>query len=439
MEVKWLMPQATLNNYRLFIYDYPQITRVFINLKHSLILQLCTAMQRVFFLFLTFFIVGLSHANNGDYLTVTVKKGDFLLKILEHYHLRGYQCNLDAFYSINNMEKGDHLLSGFEYKLPIQLYQYNGTSIRSTIGNDDWDLAIAIQDYNKALKEANVKSYYMDDKLLYVPYHLVNCGEVLHSVNSGETVKTTKVEEKIEYVDTEIYFGKAKIKKESNDLNNQVFYILSGHGGPDPGAMCRIGNASICEDEYAYDVSLRLAKLLLQNGAIVHLIIQDPNDGIRDESILKIDHDEICKTKDAIPLNQVKRLRQRVDAVNELYEKERKSDSKKTHKVISIHVDSRSRGLKQDVFFYHAPGSNSGNLLANRLQDVFRAKYEMHQKGRGYEGSVSSRNLYVLRNTTPTAVFVELANIQNKHNHKRILPYTNRQVLANWLYEGLIN
>jgi N-acetylmuramoyl-L-alanine amidase len=44
----------------------------------------------------------------------------------------------------------------------------------------------------------------------------------------------------------------------------------------------------------------------------------------------------------------------------------------------------------------------------------------------------------MLRNTDPPAVYVELANIRNSLDRKRILPESNRQALANWLTEGLM-
>ena len=385
--------------------------------------------MRQLYLFFLLFTIASSFANEQMHVTVKVKSGDVLINILKKYDLNGHSCNTDSFYALNKMQKGDYLLADFSYQLPLKIFTYNGESIRSTIGNNDWDTAVAIQNYNKSLAAKGVKTYYQADNILYVPYHLLNC--------DNPPTEATNVES-IEYVDTDIYFGAAKIKKVSNDLANQVFYVISGHGGPDPGAMCSKDNNELCEDEYAYDVSLRLAKRLLENGATVHMIIQDPDDGIRDETYLGIDRDEISKIGGAIPLNQVQRLKQRVDAVNSLYASELKASKTKQHKVIAIHVDSRSKGLKQDVFFYHAPGSTSGNTLAYQLHGTFKEKYEQHRKGRGYEGSVSARNLYVLRNTHPTAVFVELANIQNRNNHQRILPSSNRQVLANWLYEGII-
>jgi len=383
-----------------------------------------------FLFFLTSFAFGEA---TSSHIEVKVKKGDALFRILSKYDLYQHKCNVDAFYQINTMDKGDYLIAGNTYKLPLKIYDYNDKSIRTTIGIEDWDLAVSIQDYNKKLQTLGVKkTIFNEDKELLVPYHLLGCDNV------KTITPDVKSEPVIEYVNTDIYFGNnAKIKKESEKLKGKVYYVISGHGGPDPGAMKKKDGHQLCEDEYAYDVSLRLAKNLLMHGATVHMIIQDKNDGIRDESYLDMDKDEICKVGGAIPLNQTKRLKQRVQAVNKLYSTDKKNTGNTEYTVIAIHVDSRSTSTKQDVFFYYAPGSKSGKKKAIELQDTFREKYSIHQKGRGYSGSVSSRNLYVLRKTNPKAVFVELANIQNVNNQKRILPHTNRQVLANWLFEGL--
>ena len=166
------------------------------------------------------------------------------------------------------------------------------------------------------------------------------------------------------------------------------------------------------------------------------MIIQDKNDGIRNEPILKKDYDEICMNGDEIPRKQLYRLKQRVDAVNRTYKKN-KSKYKK-HRVISIHVDSRPTHKRQDVFFYHCPGSDKGKEIAENIQDVFRKKYKIHRKNGEYHGTVTSRGLYVLRHTDPPAVYVELANIKNHIDQKRITVPSNRQALADWLYQGLI-
>ena len=67
-----------------------------------------------------------------------------------------------------------------------------------------------------------------------------------------------------------------------------------GMEAPDPGAIGRIGKIELHEDEYAYDVALRLARNLMQEGAEVRIIIQDAKDGIRDDKYLSNSKRETC-------------------------------------------------------------------------------------------------------------------------------------------------
>lgn len=232
-------------------------------------------------------------------------------------------------------------------------------------------------------------------------------------------------------------FGKqlADVKVTSNRLAGACFYVVSGHGGPDPGAIGKIGKVELHEDEYAYDVALRLARNLIQEGAEVHIIIQDAKDGIRDSRYLSNSKRETCMG-DAIPLNQVARLQQRCTKINELYRKDRRKY--KYCRAIFLHVDSRSRSAQTDVFFYHAPKSVSGKKLAVTMKETFESKYDKHQPNRGFEGTVSSRNLYVLLQAAPVSVFVELGNIQNTFDQRRFVISSNRQALAKWMTEGFI-
>ena len=119
-------------------------------------------------------------------------------------------------------------------------------------------------------------------------------------------------------------FGKAlaSYSVTSNSLKGAVFYLVSGHGGPDPGCIGRYQGKELHEDEYAYDIVLRLGRELLKRGAKVYFIIQDKKDGIRETAILNNSKRETCMGK-PIPLNQVARLRQRCEAINGLYRKDK--------------------------------------------------------------------------------------------------------------------
>lgn len=235
---------------------------------------------------------------------------------------------------------------------------------------------------------------------------------------------------------TEPLFGPAlkSVAVTSRELSGACLYLVSGHGGPDPGAITKINGHELHEDEYAYDIMLRLARALIQKGAKVHIIIQDAADGIRDDTYLNNSKRETCCGQ-TIPLDQLARLQQRCSAINRLT----KSDKQAYKRAIFIHIDSRSKNEQIDVFFYHAPGSNGGKRLCERLHNTFKQNYSKFQPGRGFKGSVSSRALYVLNNSSPVAAFIELGNIQNARNRQRIILSSNRQALAEWICQGIVN
>ena len=139
-----------------------------------------------------------------------------------------------------------------------------------------------------------------------VPASVTTAGSAAKKENTGKKQPPRKTER------NEPLFGKllANVKVTSNRLAGACFYVVSGHGGPDPGAIGRVGKHELHEDEYAYDIALRLARNLMQEGAEVHIIIQDAKDGIRDDAYLSNSKRETSKGAN-IPLNQVQRHQQR--------------------------------------------------------------------------------------------------------------------------------
>ena len=262
-----------------------------------------------------------------------------------------------------------------------------------------------------------------------VPASVTTAGSAAKKENKEKKQPPRKTER------NEPLFGKllANVKVTSNRLAGACFYVVSGHGGPDPGAIGRVGKHELHEDEYAYDIALRLARNLMQEGAEVRIIIQDAKDGIRDDKYLKNSKRETCMGS-PIPFNQVRRLKQRSDKINTLF----KQDKYAYKRAIFVHVDSRNKGHQTDVFFYHQNKNSESKHLAKTMRTTFTHKYKKHQPGRGFTGTVDGRNLYVLRHTTPASVFVELGNIQNSFDQQRIILSDNRQALANWLCEGFV-
>ncbi|MVM32887.1 N-acetylmuramoyl-L-alanine amidase [Spirosoma sp. HMF4905] len=226
----------------------------------------------------------------------------------------------------------------------------------------------------------------------------------------------------------------AHVAVKDQKLRGAVYYLVSGHGGPDPGALGHFGKYILPEDEYAYDVTIRLARALMEHGATIYMIVRDLNDGIRDANVLKLDHDEVTYPNQTIPLNQTLRLRQCTDAVNKLHRKHQEA----YQRMVTIHVDSRSEGQNIDVFFYHHENSKVGKRLAKHIHKSFKAGYKRSQPTRNYLGTVSDRSsLYVVKNSHPPTVFIELGNIRNNKDQQRFLLADNRQALANWICAGL--
>lgn len=406
-------------------------------------------------LLLTFWFLPVLQAQQADwqknYLMALAQPGDNALQLLARYGLADFDCNFSHFYKINNLSEKSKLKPESSYKLPVCIAVYNGKSIRTTIGIEDWKTAKRIETYNKFAQQEGLRpESFIDNKKLWVPFHELNCPDEAEKAAAAKPVSTSKPSAPITGLHGEeaqskgsrnfAIFGKAYANTPLIDrrLKGKVFYLISGHGGPDVGAQGKRAGNTLCEDEYAYDVTLRLLRLLLSHGATAYMIVRDPNDGIRDDSYLKCDKDEEVWGGLEIPFDQKTRLLQRTDLINSFTEKHLKAGVT-DQTVIEIHVDSRSQTTKTDVFFYYRPESDASKEVALKLHKTFLEKYQRLRGQRGYNGTVSSRSLLTLKETTaPKAVYIELANIQNDWDQQRLVLKNNRQAVANWLFQGLL-
>lgn len=308
-----------------------------------------------------------------------------------------------------------------KYQVPIKTYKYNGKSIRTTIGISDYDYAKLIQDWNLLLYKTGVKpGDYREDLDLWIPDF--DLSGKYEDLNIKESLLGKDFED---------------IEPISNSLSGKIFYLVSGHGGPDPGAIGNANGNELHEDEYAYDITLRLARELMLNSAKVYIIVQDENDGIREIRYLNNSNEEYYYGKDTISHDQIYRLRKRAEIVNNLY-KQNSANGFTEQYLLVLHVDSRITEKRIDIFFYYNANSSQGKELATTLLETIEQKYRIAQPGRGYDGSISTRNLYMLKYTKPTAVYIELGNIQNPKDQVRLLEPNNRQAIANWLTDGVV-
>jgi len=379
-------------------------------------------------------------ADAGLYLKTRTKAGDGTLSLLRRYQLAQYPCNIEHFYQLNGLRQNAPLYADREYTLPIRLVPFDGRTIRSSVGISNYDLALQIQQYNEKMVEAGIcPAHFKSSKVLWVPHHFLNCPEAPKILLSGTTEFSQDDPENAGGARNYPIFGPAyaKVPLESQRLKNKVFYLIAGHGGPDPGAIANRGGKRLCEDEYAYDVTLRLCRNLIAHGAIAYMITRDLNDGIRDDHILSCDTDEVTWGNYKIPDGQIERLTQRIDIVNALFESHR-AKGVQEQMLIEIHVDSRSHNQRTDVYFYHHSASSDGKAVADNLQMTLREKYKQFRKSNNYTGTATARDLFTLRSAKPVSVYVELANIRNLTDQQRLILPRNRQILAEWLFEGLL-
>ncbi|GJM35095.1 MAG: hypothetical protein DHS20C18_40960 [Saprospiraceae bacterium] len=383
-------------------------------------------------------VEGLKANESTSFHQVKALPGDGIYSLLRRYQLDQFSCNFTKFYELNKLKRNARLIVGRDYQLPILIYTFNGKTIRSSIGVNDWDLAVTIQTYNEEMLTAQLReTSFKTNKVLWVPYHLLNCRDKQLDIASPVENNPEEGPGKAGNRNFPI-FGKdyAYTPLRSNKLKGKVFYVVGGHGGPDPGAMGRRGDYVLCEDEYAYDVALRLCRNLIAHGATAYMITRDPDDGIRSDKYLKCDTDEVLWGGTKMSYSQKTRLFQRSDIINELYEKHRLQGVVEQTMIV-IHVDSRSKKERTDLFFYHFPGNSEGQTIAAALHKKMKQKYKQYRKGGFYHGTVSGRDLHMLRECKPRAVYIELANIRNTFDQQRIILEKNRQLIADWLFEAL--
>ncbi len=417
-------------------------------------------MRLIALLVLGFFWLEGAAESGNQYFKAFAESGDGVYSLLRRYQLDKFPCNHKEFYKINQLKKNASLQAGKPYYLPILIYKYDKKSIRTTIGIADWERAVRIRDFNYEMVEKGIfKERYERNQKLFVPYHEIKCPPTGNEIPQIDAIADVSKESSKPKIEKEVestaqiqppkevsngkgrnypIFGKkyAFTPQVNQMLKGKVYYVVSGHGGPDPGAVGKRAKKELCEDEYAYDVALRLTRLLIAHGATAYMVIRD-TDGIRDGKYLKCDTDEVVWGGQPLPRSQKPRLFQRSNVINELYEKHKKQGVTEQKNIV-IHIDSRSKKQRADVFFYYFPDSKPGKRLAQRIHRVIGNKYRKYRSSGKYSGTVTGRDLHMLRECKPTSVYIELGNIRNPSDQKRFVIQSNRQALAQWLFEGLV-
>jgi N-acetylmuramoyl-L-alanine amidase len=379
------------------------------------------------FILLFIFLCLPVEAQDGD----TPLKGEGALAFLRRHNFLPDVEYFDEFVRINQGKfgKDNTLLLDVFYEFPSRT-KNNKTNTNQPV-NDKKNRATTVEP-TQSYKERKVEGLSKEEidaintKISHDEFE--NRKENIHQSESKSAYKENVSFEK------EPLFGKnyEEYQVEDQVLAGACFFLVSGHGGPDPGAIYYSDGKNLHEDEYAYDIMLRLARNLLMHGATVHIIIQDAKDGIRDDEYLNNNDAETCMG-DEIPYGQEQRLKQRCDKINSLGARSKE----KYQRAIFIHLDSRNKTEQTDIYFYHSNEPRS-EKTAEVLRTVFQTQYSKFQASRVFKGTVSFRDLYVLRNATPPSVYVEVGNIRNRFDQKRFILSNNRQALASWFLQAFI-
>ncbi|QEN07961.1 LysM peptidoglycan-binding domain-containing protein [Oceanispirochaeta crateris] len=227
----------------------------------------------------------------------------------------------------------------------------------------------------------------------------------------------------------------------SHSLQGITVILDPGHGGLDPGAIVANsdGNGNtvyVVEDEYCYDISLRVYRDLIRHGADVVLTVISPNQVIRkteDASLTFVNEKNevynnrsVNRSDTAWPVGNAWGLDQRKLIAGAALEESPGNSSV----FISIHADNNPGDGKGSRILYHpSEKDQSSERLAQHLRDHMGS------------GSLSrSQEVRVLNeNPAEAAVLVEVRNLAYKSNAWAIRNEELRQDDADRIVRGIIS
>lgn len=185
-------------------------------------------------------------------------------------------------------------------------------------------------------------------------------------------------------------------------LTGKVITIDPGHGGRDPGTIYQ----NILEKNLNLEISLKLEKELLKQGATVYMIRRTDID-------LSSIYDSNKKRGDLY-----RRL---------LLIKEHKSDL-----YISVHINwyenSRYKGAE---VLYNSINKNN-KILAEEIMDQFKGVLNSDR-------NIHTTDLYLYKNTTVPGVLVECGYLSNYQERKLLVDEEYQKSIAKALTNGIIN
>lgn len=185
-------------------------------------------------------------------------------------------------------------------------------------------------------------------------------------------------------------------------LTGKVVTIDPGHGGRDPGTIYQ----NILEKNLNLEISLKLEKELLKQGATVYMIRRSDID-------LSSIYDPNKKRGDLY-----RRL---------LLIKENKSDL-----YISIHINWYENSKYKGAEVLYNSINKNNKILAEEIMNQFKDNLNSNR-------NIHSTDLYLYKNTTVPGVLVECGYLSNYQERKLLVDEEHQKNIAKAITRGIIN
>jgi len=185
------------------------------------------------------------------------------------------------------------------------------------------------------------------------------------------------------------------------DLFGKVITVDAGHGGRDPGT--RFGN--ILEKNLNLEISKKLEKELIKNGAIVYMI--------RDSDVSLNSKYDVRKKR------------------SDLYRRIKFIEDKKSDLYLSIHLNWYNNAYYGGVEILYNNINKNNKLLAGNIRDSF---IDSNIKTR----EIKTTNLYIYRNTNTPGVLIECGFLSNKNDRYLLQKPSYQKKIATVITDGVI-
>lgn len=236
-----------------------------------------------------------------------------------------------------------------------------------------------------------------------------------------------------------LFSGAANLfSQNKGSLYGWVIVLDPGHGGMDPGSSATHAERRVVEDEYVYDVALRVRRMAKAKDAIVGMTLTD-DVGERNWTASRIFPDartERFTLDNSIVFAQTQGLRRRLTYGNRFF----RTYPKHRRVWISIHFDVLGKNDQIDGVRIIAPDTEL------RLAKALEQSFGIAKRLRDEDAIVSNgdrdhgiRRLFILgsQNAFREKVLIELGNFNNDGDLWRIRDWKVREAYAQAIIRAL--